>query len=446
MLKKQPLITVLSVSLLALSTGCSPSSESETKAIAPEANQVKKETQELNAPASKLVTVAPTNPDPATQQKTQQYLKRLAAKGFTGKNQGVWIQTGNTLLANYQGTVPLPAASITKVATSLAALSTYGPEHQFITQIGATGPIENGVLQGDLVIEGSSDPFFVWEEAIALGNVLNQRGIKRITGNLIIIGKFYMNYEQNPLKSGNLLKQTLNSRLWTAQIETQYQTFPPGTPRPQIKIDGSVQLSPITPSQITPLIRHYSFTLALLLKKMNRYSNNKMAQIVADSIGGAEVVAQKAAKAAGVPPTEIQLINGSGLGEENKMSPRAAVAIFLAIQQYLQTKNMTVADILAVVGQDQGILEQRQIPLRSVVKSGSLDRVSALAGALPTQQQGVVWFAILNSGGNLEKFRTEQELLLKSFVQQWGSVSNSPAELTPLVVEESQTARNEIVN
>jgi len=40
------------------------------------------------------------------------------------------------------------------------------------------------VLQGDLIITGSGDPFLVWEEVIALGNSLNQLGIKRVTGNL----------------------------------------------------------------------------------------------------------------------------------------------------------------------------------------------------------------------------------------------------------------------
>ncbi|HAX79599.1 MAG TPA: D-alanyl-D-alanine carboxypeptidase, partial [Cyanobacteria bacterium UBA11372] len=59
-------------------------------------------------------------------------------------------------------------------------------------------------------------------------------------------------------------------------------------------------------------------------------------------------------------------------------------------------------------------------------------------------QQGIVWFAILNSGGDLERFRAEQEVLLKSFVQQWGGVSSSPAELTP--EGNKKTSRDEIVN
>jgi serine-type D-Ala-D-Ala carboxypeptidase/endopeptidase (penicillin-binding protein 4) len=447
MLKNRPLIAALSVTLLALSTGCSPSSES--KASQSEVKTVKNETQPLNSDAAiaqpkSLVTAAPDNPETATQQQIQQYLNRLAAKGFPAKNQGVWVQSGNTLLANYQGTVALPAASITKVATSLAALSTFGTDHQFITQIGTTGPIKNGVVQGDLVVQGGEDPLFVWEEAIALGNFLNQKGIKRVTGNLIITDKFYMNFEQNPSKSGTLLKTGLNSRLWTRQVQSAYQTLPPGTPRPQVIIDGSVQVSPATPNNVTPLVRHYSFPLAELLKKMNRFSNNKMAEMVAQSVGGAKVVAQKAAQEAGVPQAEIQLINGSGLGEENRISPRAAIAMFFAIQRYLQPQNMTVANVFSIVGKDEGILDKRPIPPLSVVKSGSLNRVSALAGALPTSQ-GTIWFAIMNSGGDLERFRAEQEVFLQSFVKQRGAVKSEPAELIPLADRKTKTSRSEFL-
>lgn len=74
-------------------------------------------------------------------------------------SQGVWIQTQDTLLANHQGTMPLPAASITKVATSLAVLKKLGPDHRFETKIGYIGTLQNGELNGDLVIEGGADPF-----------------------------------------------------------------------------------------------------------------------------------------------------------------------------------------------------------------------------------------------------------------------------------------------
>ncbi|HEY9725833.1 MAG TPA: D-alanyl-D-alanine carboxypeptidase [Chroococcales cyanobacterium] len=440
------LTAALSVALLILVAGCAAQSDSSQSS----ANQTENATESKNpvavAKKPEIPSIAsPSNPNPAIQQQVEQYFNGIAAKGFVKKSQGMWIQVGNTLLANHQGTVPLPAASLTKVATSLAALSTFGPDHQFITAIGTTGAIQNGVLKGDLVVQGGEDPFFVWEEAFALGNLLNQMGIRQVTGNLVVTDKFYMNYESNSLKSGNLLKQGLNAQIWSPAAQTQYQALPPGTPKPQVAIAGSVQVASSTPGNVKPLVRHYSFPLAELLKKMNQYSNNKMAETIANSVGGAKVVAYKAAQLAGVPQSEILLVNGSGLSPLNRISPRAVCAMFLALERYLQPHNMTVGDLFAIAGQDEGILNQRKIPPFAVVKSGTLNTVSALAGALPTQQQGTVWFATMNGGNDLEGFRAQQEALLQAFVSQWGAVKTLPAELTPNAARTLQTSRNEIV-
>ncbi|MGK7872641.1 MAG: D-alanyl-D-alanine carboxypeptidase [Xenococcaceae cyanobacterium] len=431
----------LSITLLALVAGCSDADSPQGISPFPQSDGAREQVNPVEPVEKPDIpqTVTTEYPDPATQKKIEQYLNGIAAKGFPQENQGVWMQGGNTLLANHRGTVPLPAASIAKVATTLAALQTFGPDHQFVTLFGATGPIQNGVLQGDLVIQGGEDPFFVWEEAVATGNLLNQIGIKGVTGNLVITGKFYMNFELDSLKSGNLLKQGLNAQIWPPEAETQYQTLPPGTPRPQVAIEGSVKVMSSSPSNVRHLLRHYSFPLAELIKKMNRYSNNVMAGTLTDSVGGAKVVAQKAAEAAGVPQAEIQL----GLG--NRISPRAAVAMFLAIERYLQPYNMTVADVFAIVGKDKGILEERQLPRLSVLKSGIFNNISALAGGLPTKGQGTVWFAIMNLGAKSDEVRTEQEVLLKSLLNDWGEVQFSPAELTPLAGRKSKTSRTEVV-
>lgn len=433
--------------VFALVAGCStpetPSATNDetnntTQAVIP----VKLERQKPDRP----LTVNPTTPDPTVQQQVEQYVNGLAGKGFAKEGQGIWIQAGDQLLANHQGTTPLPAASVTKAATSLAALSTLGPDHQYITEFRATGPIENGVLQGDLVVQGGQDPFFVWEEAIAIGNLLNQQGIQRVTGDLIIVDQFYMNFKDDPETAGNLLKQGLNSQSWSGEVAQSYSSLPTGTPKPQVAIAGTVKVLSSAPNNTQSLIRHRSFPLAELLKKMNRYSNNYMSHMIADSVGGAKVVAKIAAQEAGVPQSEIQLINGSGLGKENQISPRAAVAIFLAIENYLKPYDMTVGDIFNIVGQDVGILNSRGIPSLSVVKSGTLNDVSALAGVLATQQKETVWFAIMNYGpGNLDGFRREQETLLNRFVNQWGRVSSLPARIQPLPERQNQMSQSEVL-
>ncbi|MFZ1025014.1 MAG: D-alanyl-D-alanine carboxypeptidase [Limnoraphis robusta] len=378
---------------------------------------------------SKLILL--DQPDPIAASLVEQYLNRLAERGLSDQVQGVWIQAGPVSMASNVGTTPLPAASITKVATSLAALQQWTPDYQFETLIAATGPVENGVVQGDLVVVGSGDPFFVWEEGFALGNTLNQMGITQVTGNLIISGNFSMNYESNPMKAGEFLKQALDSRLWPAEAAAQYDSrMPPGTPRPIVAIAGTVQPQ-YTTVQASPLVRHKSLPLAEIIKQMNIYSNNLMSEMLAQSVGGAAVVRERAAMAAGVSVDEIQLINGSGLGHENQISARAAVAMFMALQQKLDGTNLNVADLFPVSGRDIGTLEFRNVPRHSAVKTGSLFDVSALAGAIPTRDRGVVWFAIINRGTGLDDLRDQQDWLLQQLVSQWGTPATLPPAISP---------------
>ncbi|WP_228035632.1 D-alanyl-D-alanine carboxypeptidase [Oculatella sp. LEGE 06141] len=374
-------------------------------------------------------------PDPEAIAVMQQHLAALNSLGLPQTNNGIWIQSGNLILAENQGTTPLPAASLTKIATTLAALSTWGPDRDFETLVSTTGSIESGVLQGDLVIQSSADPFFVWEEAIALGNALNQAGINQVNGNLVIVGNFVMNFQTEPAIAGELLKQSLNSEQWSPEIQTQYLTLPNGTASPRVVITGSVQTVPTVEAigkPTTLLVRHTSLQMAEILKAMNIYSNNVMAEMIAQDIGGAKEVSLRAAKAANVPVDEIRLINGSGLGEENQISPRAVCAMLVKIQRYLEPLDMNVADIFPVMGRDRGTLSRRQLPLGAAVKTGTLNAVSSLAGVVPTRDRDLVWFTIINLGNaDLDALHDQQDVLLQRLKQQWGDPNPIPPALTP---------------
>ncbi|MCY7277123.1 MAG: D-alanyl-D-alanine carboxypeptidase, partial [Phormidesmis sp. CAN_BIN44] len=179
------------------------------------------------------------------------------------------------------------------------------------------------------------------------------------------------------------------------------------------------------------LLRHRSLPLTDILKRMNVHSQNEMSQMLADDLGGIQATVEKAANAAGVPAAEIQLVNGSGLSMDNRISPRAACAMFAAIDHYLHPRNFTIADLFPVSGWDRdGTLQDRDIPRAAVVKTGTLNEVSALAGVLPTRDRGFVWFAIINRGSDISSLRKQQEVFLKSLQHQWGSVP-SPTMIEP---------------
>lgn len=379
--------------------------------------------QVLNLQSAALFTLP--KPDPVAEAVMHQYLKIWQTIGGIPANQGIWIQTssGLNLLAENQGTVALPAASLTKIATSLASLNKWGPDYQFETIISATGPINNGVLEGDLVITGSGDPLFVWEEGIAVGNSLSQLGIRQVTGSLIVVGDFYMNFQKNPAMAGAFFRQGINAKTWSRNFTFKHGTMAKGTPKPQIAIAGTVKLASTPPPNAYFLLRHQSPRMTQILREMNIHSSNDMAEMLGKSLGGTSVVVEEVIKSTGISPNEIQLINTSGLGMENKISPHAATAMLIAIDKYLEPFQLNIADVFPLSGRDKnGTMHGRKMPLGTAMKTGTLREVSALAGVIPTRDRGLVWFTIINRGNDIPKFRAQQDEILSKLTQQWGNL------------------------
>lgn len=362
-----------------------------------------------------------------TQTQLDRYLQSLITQGIDRQTQAVWIESDWGKLASYQENVPLSAASLSKIATTLASLAKWGADYRFETQIYGTGKIANGTLNGDLIVSGSGDPLFVWEEAIAMGNALNRQGIRKVTGNLIVLGDFYMNFQSDRQKAGELYKQAINVNLWSSAVKQQYQQMPVNTPRPQIAIAGNVQTTDNLANTAQLLLRHQSLKLAEILRQMNIYSNNEMAEMLAKSVGGAEVVAKIASKAANVSQSEIQLVNGSGLAVENRISARAVTAMLRSIDRQFKSQSLQVTDLFPVAGRDKvGTMIDRQIPTGTTIKTGTLNQVSALSGVITTRDRGRIWFTIINHGSKIAEFRQQQDRFLQQLSQNWN--------LLPLVI------------
>jgi D-alanyl-D-alanine carboxypeptidase/D-alanyl-D-alanine-endopeptidase (penicillin-binding protein 4) len=290
----------------------------------------------------------------------------------------------------------------------------------------------DGLLQGDLVVQGGGDPLLVWEEAIALGNALEQAGIRAVAGDLLITGDFLMNFEADALQAGTWLRQSFHADLWNGEARAQFATMPANTPRPQLMIAGEVVVVPEQPDGFTPILRHRSLTLTQILKAMNIFSNNFIADQLARQLGGGRQVGRLAAEAAAVPIAEVRLINGSGLGEENEISPRAVTAMLMTLQTRLQAVDLTVADFFPVVGRERGTLGDRQLIPGAALKTGTLDRVSSLAGVIPTRDRSLVWFSLMDIGpGDLGTLHRQQDQLLQALAAAWGTTAEIPAALQP---------------
>jgi serine-type D-Ala-D-Ala carboxypeptidase/endopeptidase (penicillin-binding protein 4) len=338
--------------------------------------------------------------------------------------QGVLAETvdGTTVAAQSVDERFNPASSI-KLATSLVALQTFGPEHRFLTSVWAAGTLDrtNGTLTGDLIVSGR-DPSFHYEHAVMLARELNQLGIRTVTGNLIVAPGFTMNFDWSAKHSGEQFRETFDAARRSASatqawIDERTLVFDNESLRsvPSVVINGEVQVGP-APVGAIPLLSHKSSKLLDVLKVMLCYSNNFMAERIGDTLGGPLIVSAALVSKLKINPDEIVMSSTSGLGV-NRFTPRAMMKILRGLREELQKNKLALSDILPVAGVDPGTLEERYTDAAErgsvIAKTGTLVRTdggaSSLVGQMKTKSGRVVLFVILNQHGNVMRFRQNQD-------------------------------------
>ncbi|MBO9406497.1 D-alanyl-D-alanine carboxypeptidase/D-alanyl-D-alanine-endopeptidase [Shimia sp. R9_1] len=109
--------------------------------------------------------------------------------GLTGKVSYAVARAGDGgILEGHNAASGLPPASVTKVLTALYALHYLGPNHRFLTSLVAVGTVENGVLNGDLVLRGGGDPTLDTNGLADLARTLKASGIREVTGRFLVWG------------------------------------------------------------------------------------------------------------------------------------------------------------------------------------------------------------------------------------------------------------------
>ena len=109
--------------------------------------------------------------------------------------------TTNEILIDHNGDVLLIPASSLKLVTTFTVLSKLGAEFMYVTKIGYRGELlADGTLVGDLMIIGSGDPSLASPDEDVLdldgllsdiSNSISERGIKCITGRIIVDDSIY---------------------------------------------------------------------------------------------------------------------------------------------------------------------------------------------------------------------------------------------------------------
>ncbi len=83
-------------------------------------------------------------------------------------------------------TLPMNPASVMKLVTTYAALELLGPAYRWKTEAYVTGPMRDGVLEGDLVLKGNGDPKLDLEAFWVLLRALRGKGLQTIRGDLVL--------------------------------------------------------------------------------------------------------------------------------------------------------------------------------------------------------------------------------------------------------------------
>lgn len=106
-------------------------------------------------------------------------------------------------------------ASVMKLVTTWAALEMLGPAHTWTTRAFVQGSITNGVLNGNLIIQGSGDPRLTQEQFWLLLRQLRARGLREIRGDLVLDRSAFASvvqdaaFDDKPLRAYNVVPDAL---------------------------------------------------------------------------------------------------------------------------------------------------------------------------------------------------------------------------------------------
>ncbi len=342
---------------------------------------------------------------------------------------------------------PVNPASVVKLATSLRALETLGPDRRFTTTFGVvdSGAANNASVEG-LVVEGGADPDFHFENALMVARELVSAGVVNVRGDLHVGATFWMGWERgtvgrepDPIKRrldmGRRLLAAWSPSTWTAEEKKSWaeiaekRHWDPAHP-PAVHVSGAPRTD--MPPKWRPVVEHRSEPLIVALRRFNVYSNNDIERLDA-SIGPAAELSAFFEKRWGADGRKTSFATSSGLNS-NRMTPRLIVRLLRDLRASLTAKGHVPADMMPVLGCGESTLYELFPRLREsgdanglVGKTGTLNLqdggVSALAGFVPVGPGLLFFVAAPGAGNELPKARGAEEDFVRTVLLRSGTVA-----------------------
>ncbi len=123
----------------------------------------------------------------------------LAQAGIPASSVALDIRSvdGERLVA-HNADIAFKPASVMKLVTTAASLELLGPSYRWITRLHSSAEISNGILNGDLIIEGGGDPRFAHEDLARLLRRLRSMGVREIRGDLVLDSSLFESAVADP--------------------------------------------------------------------------------------------------------------------------------------------------------------------------------------------------------------------------------------------------------
>ncbi len=109
------------------------------------------------------------------------------------------LANGKTVpLLSHRASASVNPASVMKLVTTYAGLELLGPAYTWATPVYVDGTVKDGVLTGNLIIQGRGDPKLVQERLWLLLRRVQGLGIKTITGDILLDRSAFAVTPQSP--------------------------------------------------------------------------------------------------------------------------------------------------------------------------------------------------------------------------------------------------------
>lgn len=388
----------------------------------------------------------------------------VLAPAFRNAHWGVLIvdaASGDTLYAHNAGKLFMPASN-QKLLTGATALTQLGVDYRFVTTFAATGPINDGVLVGDLVIVPSGDPTFAdhfWagdhrNAFRAMADSLGARGIRHISGGMVRgatpfpgqpcgfgwelddLTEDYGACVQDLFVNEGFRRVPRRRTLGDTATVTEAIADPRGAffdalraamGARSISMAGAPDTARVAARDgTTTLFTMQSPPLPAVLARMMKPSQNQVAEILFKTFAreragvgradSARRVMERQLVAWGIDSTEFAVRDGSGMSRHDFVTPRLLIRV-LDTMRRAPTFDTWYAS-LPVAGVDGTLASRmRGTPAQGNVhaKTGTVDKARSLSGYVTTADGRLLMFSLLCNNftvANREVERVQDAILV----------------------------------